>query len=65
MKILVFRCERCSAMFCVKGVEEKYGPYLKYELLEANPCEACDKGQVVLFCCVDAEAPWIPLSSSS
>jgi hypothetical protein len=54
MKLMVYRCDRCSAMFCVKDGNEKYGPHYKYQLLEANPCEACGKGQVELIGCIDA-----------
>lgn len=45
-RVILFRCQRCSAVYLITAVDEKYGPANKIDLLEANPCEACGTGAV-------------------
>jgi hypothetical protein len=45
-RVILFRCQRCSAVFAITEIDEKYGPTQKIDLLENNPCEACGKGSI-------------------
>jgi hypothetical protein len=45
-RVILLRCQRCSAVYLVTAIDEKYGSTDKLGLLEANPCGACGKGAV-------------------
>jgi hypothetical protein len=44
--LFIYRCTRCCALFAVESLDEMRGGQKQAELLEANDCRVCDKGEV-------------------
>lgn len=44
--VYLFRCERCLAAFVLDHPDEEYGGHKQWELLIANPCRVCSKGNI-------------------
>jgi hypothetical protein len=44
--LFIYRCTRCCALFAVESLDETYGADKQAELLEANDCRVCNKGDV-------------------
>lgn len=45
-RVILFRCQRCAAVFAVADLALRERALREVERLEVNSCEACGKGSV-------------------
>lgn len=44
--VYLFRCRRCLAAFVLTTPDEMYGAHNQWDMLIANGCRVCTKGQI-------------------